>query len=424
MIKKIVCLIVAISLSTIVFSQEVKSLQESFLEAESYFLVEDYADALPIYLQLYENNGDNSNLAYRIGLCYLNTEGQKNMAISYLEKAVRNVSAKHKDGTVAEKAAPYDALFELGTAYRVNFQFDKAKEVFARYRETLLPDDTGNIIFVDNEIKVCDNAKKLIAKPVDFVLENAGLIFNDDKDNFNPIISADSRSMAYMVSLKFYDAIMFSKLVNGKWSAPVNINPDLQSDGDLYVSCLSSDGKTLFLSSDDDINSDLYFSSFDGNKWTRVVKLNKNINTRYWESHGFISEDGNSFVFASDRPGGFGGLDIYISKKENGDWGKPVNLGPEINTEFNEDRPFLINNGKTIFFASQGHNNLGGYDIFSSGLQPNGIWSSPQNIGYPLNTPDDNIFFMPTGNGKSGYISISRETDGFGKRDIYKITFK
>lgn len=423
MSKRFVCLIFTAIFIFPVLAQDVKSLQESFIEAEYFFLYEDYSDALPIYLQLYEKAPDNANIAFKIGVCYLNIAGKKNLSISYLLTASGKMSAKHKDGTISQVTAPYDALYELGIAYRINYQFDKAKEAFAKYRETLLPDDTGNLTFIDHEISICDNAKNLITKPVDFIAENTGNLFNDEKSNFNPVISGDGKSFAFMVSLKFYDAIMFSRLVNGKWTLPVNISPDLQSDGDLYVSCLANDGKTMFLSRDDDFNSDLYYSSWDGSKWSKAIKLNRNINTKYWESHGFISEDGNYLVFASDRPGGFGGLDIYISKKENGDWGSPVNLGREINSEFNEDRPFLINNGKTLFFASQDHENMGGYDIFRSEMLSSGIWSKPQNLGYPLNTPDDNIFFMPLGNGKSGYISIFRP-DGFGREDIYRITFK
>jgi tetratricopeptide (TPR) repeat protein len=424
MSKKIVCLLFATLFSINLFSQDIKNLQENFLEAEYFFLYEDYSDALPTYLQLYEKMPENANIAFRIGVCYLNIPAKKNLSVSYLETAAKNISAKHKDGTINQITAPYDALFELGNAYRVNYQFDKAKDAYMKYQETLLPDDTENIDFISHAIKVCDNAKSLIAKPVDFTLENMGNLFNDDKSNFNPVISSDGKSFAFMVSLKFYDAIMFSRLVNGKWSPPLNISPDLQSDGDLYISCLSSDGKLLFLSKDDNYNSDIYFSTFDGTKWTKVVKLNKNINTKGWESHAFISDDGNYLVFASDRPGGLGGLDIYISKKENGDWGPATNIGPEINSPFNEDRPFLINNGKTLSFASQDHSNIGGYDIFRSEMQSNGLWSRPQNLGYPLNTPDDNIFFMPVGNGKTGYISVYKDSDGFGKEDIFKVTFK
>jgi tetratricopeptide (TPR) repeat protein len=424
MSKRIVFLIVTTLFTLTILSQEVKNLQESFLEAEYFFMNEDYSDALPIYIQLYEKMPQNANLAFRIGSCYLNIPGKKNLSVSYLETAIKNISAKHKDGSINQIAAPYDALYELGNAYRINFKFDKAKETYKKYEETLLPDDTENINFIEHEIQVCDNAKTLIGKPVDFTLENMGSIFNDEKSNYNPVISADGKSFAFMVSLKFYDAIMFSRQVNGKWSSPLNITPDLQIDGDIYISCLSSDGKMLFLSNSDKYSSDLYYSTFDGIKWSKAVKLNRNINTKGWESHAFISEDGQFLVFSSDRPGGYGGLDIYISKKEKGDWGPAVNLGTEINTAFNEDRPFLINNGKTLFFSSQDHNNIGGYDLFRSEMQSNGLWSNPQNLGYPLNTPDDNIFFMPVGNGKSGYISVFREVDGFGREDIYRLTFK
>jgi tetratricopeptide (TPR) repeat protein len=424
MIKRSVWLFISLFFCISIYAQDTKALQETFLEAEYFLLNEDYSDALAIYLKLYEKLPENSNIAYRIGVCYLNISEKKNLSIDYLETAVKNMSAKHKEGSITQVSAPYDALYNLGIAYRVNFLFDKAKETFEKYSFTLLPDDQKNLEFIKHEIIVCDLAKELINKPVTFTEENMGSLFNDEKPNFSPLISADGKSFVYMVSLKFYDAIMFSRLIDGKWSAPINILPDLQSDGEIFVSCLSADGKLLFLSKNDDYNSDIYSSSFDGNMWSKAIKLNKNINTKYWESLGFISEKGDQFVFASDKPGGYGGLDLYVSYKVNGDWGPAVNMGPVINTQYNEDRPFLINNGKTIFFNSQGHKNIGGYDIFRTDLISKGVWTEPENLGYPFNTPDDDFFFMPVGDGKSGYCSIYKTSGGFGKEDIYKITFK
>jgi tetratricopeptide (TPR) repeat protein len=424
MVKRYVCVIVIFFLFVATFAQENKDDQDSFLEAEYFFMKGDYSDALIYYLQLYEKLQNNSNLAYRIGVCYLNIPGKKNLSVDFLESASKNISAKHKEGTIAQAEAPYDVLYNLAEAYRVNFKFDKAKEAYQKYAGTLLPDDKENLDFINHEIMVCDNAKDMISRPIEYTETNIGDIFNDEKPNFNPLISADGKTFAYMVTLKFYDAIMISRLVDGKWAPPVNISPDLQSDGDMYISCLSSDGNTLVLSKDDNYNSDIFTSSFDGSSWTKTIKLNKNINTKYWESHGFISEAGDKIIFASDRPGGFGGLDLYVSNKVNGEWGPAINLGPVINTQFNEDRPFLINKGKTLFFSSQGHENIGGYDFFRSDLQSNGLWNNPKNLGYPLNTPDDNIFFMPVDDGKSGYISIFKDSGGFGKEDIYKITLK
>lgn len=419
--KTIVCLIVTIFLPVLVFAQENRLLQEKFLEAEYFLMNEDYQDALNLYLQLHEELPDNANIAHSIGICYLNIQGKKNLSVDFLESAIKNMSAKHKEGTINQVAASYDALYDLATAYRINYMFDKAKETYQKYAVTLLPDDRENQDYIKHQIEVCEKAKELIAKPVEFTEENLGEIFNDENSNFNPVISSDGKTFAYMVSLKFYDAVMFSKQVNGKWSAPINITPELESDGDLYISALSSDGRTLLLSKNDNFNSDIYSSTYDGQKWSETIRLNKNINTRFWESQAFLSEDGTKLYFSSDRPGGFGGLDIYVSVKVNGDWEPAVNLGPEINTQFNEDRPFLVNGGKTLFFSSQGHENIGGYDIFKSNFQSNKLWSKPSNLGYPINTPDDNYFFNPSGTGNSGYYSIYKESGGYGKEDIYRI---
>jgi len=406
-------------------SQDMRQLQSVFMEAEYFLLLDEYNDALPYYLQIYQSLPDNANIAYRIGLCYLNIPDRKNMALSYLETAAKNTSATYREGSLNQKTAPYDAIFHLGEAYRINYRFDEAREAFVRFRETLLPDDAENLRFVDQHIRVCGYAKEILANPVQFREENLGTLFNDERSNYNPVISADGMSFAFMVGLKFYNAIMFSKMTGNRWGPPVNITPDLQIDGSVFISGLSADGKTLLLSRNDNFESNIYSAEFEGDKWTTAAPLNKNINTRYWESHGFMTEDGNTLIFASNRPGGFGGLDLYISKKVDGDWGPAINMGPEINTPFNEDRPFLINGGKTLFFCSQGHYNMGGYDIFRSDIQSNGLWSTPANLGYPVNTPDDDTFFMPEGNGNAGYISRFRGTsENFGKEDIYKITFR
>jgi len=422
--RRINILIAAIFVLVPLKGQNLRMLQSSFLEAEYFFFNEDYADALPLYMDLYEKDIDNANIAFRIGCCYLNIEGQKNLSIEYLEKASSNMSAKHREGSISQKSAPYEALFELGRSYLINNMFDKAIYAFNSYSGTLLPGDLENIAFVDQQIKACENAKKLIETPISFSMKNLGELINDDKDNFNPIVSYDGETLAFMVSLKFYDAIMISRLKNNKWGAPVNITPELEIDGNVYISSLGEDGNVLYLSKNDDYDSDIYMSRFDGTKWLPAERLNKNINTRYWESHGYVSSDGSMLVFASDRPGGYGGLDLYVSRKVNGEWGAASNLGPEINTPFNEDRPFLLEDGKTLYFSSQGHEGMGGYDLFVSTLEPNGLWSTPVNLGYPLNDTDDNIFFMPTDKGKKGYISLQRDDAGFGGEDIYEITIE
>jgi WD40-like Beta Propeller Repeat. len=324
--RVILTLIITAFFPLFLIAQDLKSSQETFNEAEYFLMNGDYQDALSYYMLIAEKFPDNANIDYRIGVCYLNISGKKNLSIDYLEAASRNMSAKRKEGSIKQVTAPYDALFELGEAYLVNYQFSKAQDAFKRYSATLLPDDHENIDFINQQIRSCDVAKDFISKPVPFTEENIGSPFNDEKSNFNAVIAADGKTFAFMVSLKFYNAIMVSRVVNGKWSTPLNITPELESDGDMYISCLSADGKTLYLSRDDNYTSDIYSSSFNGTRWGPTVKLNKNVNSKSWESHGFVSEDGNQLIFASDRPGGFGGLDLYISKKVNGDWGPAVNL--------------------------------------------------------------------------------------------------
>ncbi len=423
--KRLALLLFILSIGCITRSQDNIRLQEAFYEAEYFLMRGDYSDALPYYQGIYAAMPDNSSIAFRLGLCYLNITGSKNLAIEYLEKASQNVTAKYREGSLRQTQAPYEAIFFLGDAYRINYMFEKAKEAYSTYRETLLPSDIGNLMFVDQQIAACNNAPALMASPVKFTVERVDPIFNDGNDNFFPVVSSDGKSIAFMTSMKFYDAIMFSRKVRNEWTNPLNITPQLQSDGDHYVSYISPSADMMLLSKDDNINSDIWMSSFDGTSWGPARKLRKEINTKYWEAHGYITEDGKTMIFSSDRPGGFGGLDLYISKLDkNGEWGKPVNMGPEINTPFNDDRPFLIKNGTILFFASQGHYNMGGYDIFRSDMQYNGLWSKPVNLGYPLNNPDDNIFFCPAEDGKAGYMSLSGRDDSAGKSDIYRISFK
>ncbi len=423
MFKKIIMSFAVAAVLISAFGQDLKTMQEDFLEAEYFFMSGSYNDALPVYLSLFEQMQDNANLAYKIGVCYLNINGKKNLSIPYLEKAVLQTSSRHKEGTILQVTAPYDAYFQLGNAYRVNYRFDIAKEAYLRYRETLLSTDRENLNFIDHLINTCDNAKKMIAQPVNYRIEPSGIPMDDKKENFNPVISDDGKTFVYMTKLPFYNAVMCSINRNDVWSEPENITPYLKPEGQIFVSSLSGDGKKLFFSKNDLFNSDIFISVLNGKTWSEPVKLNKNINTKYWESQAYITDDGKSIVFSSDRPGGFGGLDIYISYKEKDDWGPAVNIGPVINTQFNEDRPALTNNGKTLFFSSQGHENMGGYDIFRSTRNQNGIWNTPENIGYPLNTPDDNIFFTPAEKGRSAYMSIFRETEGKGKETIYHIIF-
>ena len=403
-----------------VHSQLYTGKQEMFLEAESFHLFEEFNEALPLYLELLKDQPGNAFLNYRIGTCYLNIPGEKEMAIEYLEKAIENLDSRDRRPTIRTTRAPLDALFFLANAYHINYHFEKALELYKRFREHLDP-STYNIDIVDEHIQASVNAMKSIEDPVFFLEENLGERINTRFSETNPVVSGNKKFFVFTRMMQFYDGVFFSqKGENGKWSWPMEITAQIGSDGDCYPVSLSYDGKELYLYKSDDLVGNIYVSSFADGQWTPIRKLNDNINTRHWESHASISKDGNILYFTSNRPGGFGGLDIYYSKRESGgDWGPAVNMGPVINTPYNEDTPFITEDGRTIYFSSYGHHNIGGYDVFYSTRMDNGEWSAPLNAGYAISTPDDDLFFHPVKGGIYAYVS-KFDDDGFGGTDIYR----
>jgi hypothetical protein len=153
-------------------------------------------------------------------------------------------------------------------------------------------------------------------------------------------------------------------------------------------------------------------SNFENGEWSIPEKLGPNINTDDRETHASLSSDGKYLFFTSDRAGGFGGLDIYVSEKmRNGMWGPARNLGDAVNTKFNEEGPYIHPDGNTLYFSSKGHENMGGYDIFKSQKTEFGTWTKAENIGYPINTIGNDVFFMPTADGQRAYYASQRNPD-------------
>ena len=401
-------------------SQSKVEIRNNFYDAESWILFEDYKEALALYLPLLRIYPTNSNLKYRIGQCYINTPGEKEKAMRYLEDAVKNINPQYKEGKFRETGAPYDALYYLANAYRINNLLDKALETYQLFKKNLNPEVYDSTI-VNLQIQSCLNAKVLMSKPLFIKEKNLGNMINEDRSEFNPVVSDNEDMIVFSRSEPFYDAIQYSTKVNGQWSGPLNMNELLKVDKDLFPTSISKDGKDLYLYSSADYDGIIYMSHFENGIWSPLIKLNDNINTKFWESHATISHDNKKLYFTSNRKGTLGGLDIYVSKRDStGDWGPAANLGPIINTPYNEESPFLTQDDKTLFFSSRGHFNMGGYDIFYSTMLDNGEWSVPLNVGYPINTTDDDLFFKPQNNGYEGYIAKDLP-GGFGKQDIYRI---
>lgn len=410
------CMICSYSLH----SQGEPDYRELFLEAESYFLFEEYNEALPLYLRLSEKFPDNDNINYKIGVCYLNSVYEKEKAINYLELAITDINPDYKENNFKETSAPLESIFQLGNAYRVNNLIDKAIETYKKFREQSDPAIYDHKL-VDEQINACNNAIDLKTRPIDFDIVNLGDRINTRFSDINPVVSGDETKMVYIQKQQFYDAVFFSEKVDGIWSYPRNIIPELGVDEDAYPTALSYDGSILLIYRSDNFIGDLYTSRLSDGKWSTLTKLNANINTKYWESHACLTRNNDTLYFTSNRKGGYGGLDIYFSTKDAaGQWKIPVNLGSVINSIYNEETPFITGDGKTLYFSSYGHYNMGGYDVFYSSLLDDGSWSVPVNAGYPINTTEDDIFFLPAQNGIFAYYPRFLD-EGSGRTDIYKL---
>ena len=404
-----------------VYSQQIDATsKESFQDAEYFFNQESYPDALLEYVKLARKFPDNANFNYKIGICYLNMAGQKDKAVGFLQKAASKVSASYKEGVITEKNAPIDAFLYLGNAFRINNQLDNAMLAYRKYKDLLGKGNTEDIKYAEQQIAACKTAQEYMSKPYSVKEINLGRVINNSEPNIRPVISGDGKTMAYVTKKKFYDAVYVSRFRKNMWSVPTEITEQIISDGNQYPAGLSYTGDTLFLNKEDNFNSDLYVSRFVKGVWTPSKSIGKTINTRYWESYASLTSDGKELFFASNRKGGQGNMDIYFSRKTaKGDWGTPVNLGKVINTELNEDCPFITPDGKILFFSSQGHQNMGGFDIFYSKRLAENEWSEPVNLGYPINTTDDDLYFAPEENGHYFYLSRF-EKGGMGQNDIYR----
>jgi hypothetical protein len=339
-----------------------------YSEALEYMISEDYRDALPMLLNLQENGFITPNTSYKIGECYLNIQGQKTKAIPFLKEASQKVSATYTGNTLEEEYAPLKALLYLGIAYRLNNDFNNALLFFNNYMNTLDDVDKENINLAEYHISRCNNAAELMASPAKFYHDTLTNDINTAYSNFNPVVTIDEKVLYYMNRLKFYDAVMHAVKIDTGWQQPENLTPLIKSDGDHYVTGMSADGTQLFLTAYDPYKSgELFTTIFKNGQWSELQKLNDQINTQFNETHASLSPDGEALYFTSDRKGGYGGLDIYRAyKNESGDWGQPTNLGPLINSQYNEESPFVSSDAGKLFFSSQGHYNMGGFDVFFS----------------------------------------------------------
>jgi len=399
-------------------AQSSNEMKKIFTQAESYYLYEEYELANQLYILL--ETPDNLNIKYKIGTCYLNIPGEKEKSIPYLEEAVKNASYDSKTESFKEKRAPLDAYFFLAKAYMVNNELEKGLNTLQSFsklaRETTKKGGMKNLEYIDQLIQACKNAIQYKENPVVFSKKTLGTDFTQGAINDNPAVSFDGNTLVYTERRGIVNVIFCSKKERGIWQTPIEITAQLNAGEDCSSCSLNNDGTELFLYKTDNYDGAIYSSNYIDGAWTPIKKLNKYINTKFYESHAAISSDGKKLYFTSNRSGGQGNLDIYVSEKDGtGDWGPAVNLGHSINTPFNEDTPFITRNDTVLYFCSEGHSSMGGFDNFKS-QRTGSVWKTPSNLGFPINSTDDDKFYEPVNNGKNAYYSMITD---YKKRDIF-----
>lgn len=418
--------------------------QESFREkfTEGNYLMGDHLHnlALPIWKDLLKEQPDNFNINYKIGVCYLHMPDHKSKAKNFLVKAAQGITKNYDPIAHTMKKAPVEARFYLGRAYHLNNELDKATEEFNKFLESVT-DKHYLHLGAKRSIEMCAYAKEAMAKPVKIKISNIGAPINSAFADYSPVISIDE-NVIYFTSRRlradssnlytkddesggFFEDIYASfKDDDGKWSEP-ELLKNINTDGHEATINLSADGQSLFIYKDDNGDGNLYVSTLDGNEWSAPVKLGSDIcGEKSQETHVDISADGNILYFISDRKaGGVGGKDIWYCKKlPNGEWALAQNLGPEINTIDDEDGVYMHPDGKTMYFSSRGHTSMGGYDLFYSEWDDlNQKWGKPKNMGYPINSTDDDVFLVTTPDGRRAYYSAFHDEEGVGEKDIYML---
>lgn len=387
----------------------------------------DYNGALRIYREIYEANPADAKINYFMGKCNVQLQNM-DVAISFLNKA------KKLNPEVSK-----DVYFLLGEAYQYLGNLDSAIYAFSTYKALLKPSQLNNDPVVEL-LAINETAKKLMSNPVTVTITNLGLDVNSEFDDGMPSVTADGKTLILTSRRpdtkgggidpntgQYYDDIYMSTWneEKGKWNIAEDVEGELNTNGHDACLSISPDGSTIYVYRNIPKitgSGDIFYSTKrpDG-KWTNPKSLAKPVNSSFFESSACIAPDGSALYFVSERNGGFGNADIWRSKKLGKNlWEKPVNLGPVVNTEDDELGVFMHPDGKTLFFTSKGHNTMGGYDIFMTQMKADSSWTEPVNLGYPINSTKDDIYFVMTADGKKAYIA-SRKDGGYGGVDLYEI---
>lgn len=429
--KRFILFVLIITLFFPVFSQQPTTFQlrKNFNEGYRLFNLFNYKKALPYFFALYKYDTENANYAYLTGVCFYKIKKYEK-AVSFLTQAVKNTTINYKDFNYSEKKAPLTAYLFLGLANQKAYHFNQAIKNYNLYKKIEEKADTQ---IVNQYIRSAEYAKKAIKDSIQISISNLGESVNSKYNDYAPVLSSNEKTLIFTSRRKgnlggqtdegdFFEDLYISYKKDGKWLPAQNMGSPINTEMHEASVSLSPQGDHLFIYKDESGKGNIYESLFRNGKWMTPQKVPV-INSNYNETHASISSDGSRLYFISDRPGGYGQTDIYYCNLlPNGQWGNPQNIGKQINTPYNEDAVMIHPDGTVLYFSSEGHNTIGGYDLFYCYLNDDGTWSEPINFGYPINTPDDERFFVITPDNKRAYFSTIRN-DSFGGMDIYMMDF-
>lgn len=433
--KKLILLIVCVVFCFGMYSQKSnKVFMKSFYDACSYMYEDNYSVALDYWKKAEDKDPENPNVWYNMGVCLKNSSKDRELAVEYLTKALDFTNPNYVRSDHTERTVPIDCYLELGIALRMVGKYDESTEMLNRAKEVAATNGRADLTEkTADELAITENAQKIKTQKSCGRIElyNLGSVINSEYSDHSPIITCDGQTLYFtskrpniLNSEEDEKIYVAHKKDNGEWSSPEMLPAPINTKGkNESVVSVSSDGNQLyFFRSGSALQGGLFVSEkTDNGAWGKPKQLNSDINTKYRESHVAIAPDGNSMYFTSDRPGGFGGLDIYVIKKlPNGKWSEPQLLPAEVNTPKDEEYPFVHPNGSTLYFNSKGHENSGGYDVFFSKINDDGSYSKAENMCSPINTHDNDICYSLSCDGKTAYIAAIRE-DSKGEYDIYVI---
>ena len=337
----------------------------------------------------------------------------------------------------------FDIQYHIGRGYHYGLDFEKALEYYEAYKKKLITKksyrgkDRTVASRVTRRIFECKNGLAIISQPTRYSIVPLGENINSPYPDYAPVVSKDGNTMIFTSRRPdgnisedvdrdnfYFEDIYISRRQGGEWSKAVNIGEPINTRYHEATVALSADGNRLYLYKDEGMG-DIYYADFEGGSWSKPKYFTNKVNSStYTESSLTETNDPGVVFYTSDRPGGYGGMDIYMcTQNSKGDWYKSKSLGPVINTKFDETSPYLAEDGKTLYFSSSGHKGYGGFDIFMSVYDStDGQWSEPENLGYPVNTPDNEIYFRALKGGRTGYFASVRE-GGIGFTDIFMIKY-